>query len=435
MIKIKFIVPSWHHLHNPFLHQPYWEMYYSTILKNNLKEKKIEFELSIIDTRGNPSLVNDIEEADFFLYWIFKTADAIECFDYFNILKDKYPNSIHIAGGTHIEKSQEECSNIFDSIIVGPGENSFPLSIIDHLSKKREKIYMQRWQECKFSDYPHPDRSFLPVTTIVNKELFSPYANYNGTMTYFSRGCIYKCGFCTLNVPGYLQIRSGIKIKEEIEDLKKNYSVNAILLKDEIAIHPNKKVSTEFLESIGNSNIIWRGQTTTQATYEQLKMAKESGCVELAIGVETVDDEVMKIINKSWQDKKQILTFIENAKKLNIKIKICIILGLPGETLDIVKNTIDFIQHHEIEFVNVSGFAPLPGSPIFNDYKNYGIKFIDKDWSKHGHLLYKFSDEEDVGLPFEYEKNSKWGKTFTPQEIANNIMYLQNWLRENNKSY
>ena len=180
---------------------------------------------------------------------------------------------------------------------------------------------------------------------------------------------------------------------------------------------------------------MWRGQTTTQANYEQLKMAKESGCVELAVGVETVDDNVMSIINKSWQDKKQITAFLENSKKLGIKVKICLILGLPGEPMNILEKTKKFIEDHEIEFANVSGFTPLPGSPIYNNYKEYGIKEINNDWSKHGHLLYKFSDEEDVGLPFEYEKNSKWGKTFSRKEIAENIISLQNWLRDNNKSY
>ena len=67
------------------------------------------------------------------------------------------------------------------------------------------------------------------------------------------------------------------------------------------------------------------------ATFEQLKLAKESGCVELAFGVETVDDKVMQIIDKSWQNKESITRCIEYAKKVGIKVKICLILGLPGK--------------------------------------------------------------------------------------------------------
>ena len=71
MINIKFIVPSWHHLFNPFLHQPYWEMYYATNLKNKLNELKIDHKISILDTRGDPELINNVEECDFYIYWIY----------------------------------------------------------------------------------------------------------------------------------------------------------------------------------------------------------------------------------------------------------------------------------------------------------------------------------------------------------------------------
>ena len=49
------------------------------------------------------------------------------------------------------------------------------------------------------------------------------------------------------------------------------------------------------------------------------------------------------------------------------------------------------------------------------------IEFIDKDWDKHAHLLFRFSNSENVGLPFKYKKNTKWGNSFTRDEIISNI--------------
>ena len=110
---------------------------------------------------------------------------------------------------------------------------------------------------------------------------------------------MFHCAYCTYNVPSYLQIKNPELIKKEIIYLKKEYGIEGLLVKDEVAISPNKKVSTAVFDAIGETGIVWRGQTTTQASYDQLKMAKESGCLELAVGVETVDEGVMKIINKS----------------------------------------------------------------------------------------------------------------------------------------
>ena len=57
------------------------------------------------------------------------------------LLKKKYPKSIHAAGGTHVDMCQEECVKHFDSIIVGPGEESFINVIKDYNNNKLLKKY------------------------------------------------------------------------------------------------------------------------------------------------------------------------------------------------------------------------------------------------------------------------------------------------------
>ena len=156
--------------------------------------------------------------------------------------------------------------------------------------------------------------------------MFKQYGDYNATMVYFSRGCFYNCSYCVYNVPNQLQSKSPGLITQEIQEL--NQLRYTILLKDEIALNPNKKIFHSQMEAIGNENIKWRGQTTSVGTDEHLKLASETGCLELSVGVETVDNNVIKMINKKWQNDKIIKTFIENAKNYGIKIKMCLIFGL-----------------------------------------------------------------------------------------------------------
>ena len=236
-------------------------------------------------------------------------------------------------------------------------------------------------------------------------------------------------------MPRLLQTKSTDLIRDEIRYLKKNYNINSLLLKDEVAISPNKKISQEILTTIGNEDIVWRGQTISIASYDQLKLAKESGCLELAVGVETVDNDVMKVIDKTWQNEKIIKDFIENCKKLDLKVKICLILGLPGEPKNIVEKTIKFLEETEPEFVSVSGFLPVPGSPIAKNPEKYGISKIENDWSKYGHLLFRFSDDEEVGLPFEYSEDGPFGKGLSQNEIKQNLTSLQGWLKERKMTY
>ena len=128
-MNINFIIPSWHYFDDPFKLQPYWELYYATILR-----KKLNNDANIVftDLRGKSKTnvdfsetLNNIQESDYYLYWIMKSGDANEVYSIVKYLKDKYPNSKHIAGGTHVDMVKEECQKVFDSIIIGPGENSF----------------------------------------------------------------------------------------------------------------------------------------------------------------------------------------------------------------------------------------------------------------------------------------------------------------------
>jgi anaerobic magnesium-protoporphyrin IX monomethyl ester cyclase len=433
-MRISFVIPTWHYFNDPFKLQPYWELYYATILKDQLGDKA---DINLIDLRGKSKnknkfddVVSSIEERDFYLYWVMKTGDANEVYSIVKSLKKKFPNSKHIAGGTHVDMLADECEKIFDTIIVGPGENSFNLALKSNSSKITES-----YSNVPFAETVYPDRSLLPYTSVFSKEMFKQYGQYNATMVYFSRGCFYNCAYCVYNVPNNLQSKSPKKIEEEISYLKDKFKIEAILLKDEIALNPNKKIFYHQMEAIGKSNILWRGQTTSVGTLDQLKMAKDTGCLELSVGIETVDDKVMKFINKTWQSQKRIAQFIENAKKVGIKIKICLIFGLPGEPKDIVEKTVNFIEKYSPDYVSLSGFCPMPGSPIYNQPEKFGIEHIDKDWDKHAHLLYRFSDSEHVGLPFKYKKETEWGNSFTRDEIVSNIQLVQKWLSKQSMTY
>ena len=432
--KVTFIVPSWHYWIDPLKHQPYWELYYSTYLRSQ------GFDVDVYDMRENGTAnleeaVAKIPERDFYFYWIFKTGDASEIYSIVELLRQRYPAATHAAGGTHVDMCQEECKDIFDSLIVQSGEYSFKRVIEDKRSGNLEKYYFKDYKEASFRDTLYPDRSFLPNERVVNNKIFDQYGEIPATLVYFSRGCMMNCSYCTYNVPNELQTKSPEIIKKEIEYLKTTYGVKGLLVKDEVAISPNKKVSTAMLNAIKESDVLWRGQTISLATRDQLQLAKESGCMELAIGIETVDDTVMNTINKSWQSEKIIHRFMENAKDIGIKIKICLILGLPGEPPDIVAKTIKFLENTEPDYISLSGFLPVPGSPIYKDPKKYGIKHIDKDWNKYSHLLFRFSDEEEVGLPFEYEEDTPWGKSFSRDQIKENIIEVQSWLRERKMLY
>ena len=175
-----FVIPSWHFWKDPLKHTPYWELYYATYIK------KAGFDTDVVDIRSMKEnhkdldlkkIVNKIPERNFYFYWIFKTGDALEIYLITKLLKKKYPKSIHAAGGTHVDMCQEECVKHFDSIIVGPGEESFINVIKDYNNNKLLKKYSVNYKSLNFRDTNFPDRSFLSDNLIANNKMFSHHGS------------------------------------------------------------------------------------------------------------------------------------------------------------------------------------------------------------------------------------------------------------------
>lgn len=435
--KIGVVVPSWHYWANPFKLQPLWELYYATVLQEALPESVVE----VIDLRrvartdSFDDVVDSIPECDAYVFWIMKSGDANEVESIARTLKSKFPRCRTIAGGTHVDMCLGRTLEHFDYAVTGPGETTLVEAIRDDARHLNGKHFKGDYSVDRFDNSPFPDRSLLPFPSIVNKELFSEYGQIPATSMYMSRGCVYSCAFCIYNVPNELQVRNPEILRQEIRYLKSEFGVKGINLRDEVAIHPSPKISEECLTILRDEEIVWRGQTTTLAKRRQLELAKESGCLELSVGVETVDENVMAIINKKWQKEDGIDRFFDDAKDLGIRIKVCLILGLPGEPPDIVEKTIAFLEKANPDYASVSGFDPVPGSPIARFPEKYGIEWIDQDLSKHAHLLFRFSDDEDVGLPFRYAPEGPWGPAFSREKISSNIREVQHWLQERGKVY
>ncbi len=428
-ISIGVVVPFWRYWANPIKLQPLWELYYATQIQNWIPDAEVR----IVDLRDRKTPAD--ASCDIYFYWVMKSADSQDVYGVVRDLRERAPKSVHMAGGNHVDHLTDECAAVFDAVFLGTAENAIPKAIADARSGRLEKIYRTD-VACPFSSYPHPRRHFLPTDRVVNAEHFQQYGGVLGTGAYFSRGCAFHCRFCVYNNPGNFEYRTPEQITAEIEYLKAEYGIGGVNLRDEVCIPINPRVCRDYIEAIGKTGVIWRGQTVPFGHEDMVRLAAEAGCKELALGVENVEsEEVLRISNKPNQSIDKARGYIETLKKHGIKVKVCLIMGLPGETNQVLERTIRFLEEVRPDFVAVSGFDPVPGSPFYAEPERYGIKWIDKDFSRHAHLVYRFGHEEDTGLPFEYADETPFGPGRKRADIVNDIRTLQDWLRERGMSY
>ncbi|MBR9706733.1 radical SAM protein [Candidatus Pacearchaeota archaeon] len=436
MQKIGFIFPSSDYLHDPFRGDPHTHFQILTVLDDRLGNK---VDTSLIDLRGIKRKFAHyvIPEQDVFLHSTY-TLDWEEQKEIVEGIRDRYPNAKHIAGGPHTSCFQKESKQVFDSIILGDGEESIVQAINDNEKNELQQIYEQQGK-IDVKEYPFPRRHYLPHATIARKGLVSrrdnkELENLLSTTVIFSRGCTDKCAFCAM--PGIKKYNPGIRFRDpesieaELEYLKSDFGIQAVSLLDEIGFPPRFDKAQPYIEAIGRTQIPWKGQCRVDnVTKDVAALLADSGCEVMCLGVESVYQNSLDLIKKRIQVE-QSKQAIKLLNKQGIETRVYMIIGLPGEDNKVVEKTWDFIKETNPASVYLSLFTARPGTDVFNNPQNYGIKNIDSDWSKTMHIYGRY-EHERPRLTFEYEDNPFWGKAMKSEEIVDKYLELQQKVIDN----
>ena len=149
-----------------------------------------------------------------------------------------------------------------------------------------------------------------------------------------SRGCPYKCIFCSKSVFGSkLRCKSPEKIVDEIEYLKEYYKIKEIAFYDDI-FTINKKRTLQFIKELEkrNMDILWTCEARVNTvSRELLQEMKKAGCYMLFYGIESGKQEMLNNLKKGITVE-QVESAVEISHKVGIQSVGYFMLGAPGET-------------------------------------------------------------------------------------------------------
>ena len=418
----------------PFRIAPLGSLLLLTILEDEFGDA---LELSFTDLRGvwKDSLIYHIPEKDIYLHYV-TTPEYGEIKNTVENLRRIYPSSRHIAGGPHCNIFPDESAETFDAICLGEGEEVIKEIVRDALERSLKKVYRQQ-VSIDLNAYPYPLRKYLPKPAVVDVGLLNrKYYDLLGTTVLFSRGCPFNCHFCSNQYKGPTRFRSPDLIIEEIEYLKREYSISALVLKDDNGIPIRKEQAIRNLNAIAKTGILWRAQTRANGIEPDIiQLAKDSGCVEITVAIESVWQKSLDIMNKKI-DFIRAKEYIKQLKRAGVDVKILFILGLPGEPKDIAQRTIDFIEEVEPANVSLSILCPIPGSELYKHPEEFGMK-INRDvpFDKYLFAFGRFNEVEKAPRFFEYEMETSFGPSLTTDEILENHAKVQSYLRDHDINF
>jgi len=125
---------------------------------------------------------------------------------------------------------------------------------------------------------------------------------------------------------------------------------------------------------------------------------KEAGCRLLIVGYESGDAQILKNIKKG-ATVQRALDFTRDCHKLGLVVHGDFILGLPGETKESIRNTIEFAKQLDCETIQVSIAHAFPGTEFFDYAKEHGFITNEAMMDDGGHQM---AHIEYPGLPVEY---------------------------------
>lgn len=298
-----------------------------------------------------------------------------------------------ILGGVHATVSPEDAidtKGLF-GICIGEGEEAL-LEFVNALEEKKDfRSVKNFWFRTNgtiiknsvrsliknLDEVPFPDRSIFNYQELLDK-------NYDDGAEFISgRGCYYHCTFCinkTLQTlykgkGHYVRYRSIDNVIKEIKTVISNYSnIKTITFHDDVF---GLKISwlSEFAEKYKRDiQLPFRcNMRADNVNDKHLELLKKAGCIEVWVGVECGNENLRNSLLKKRISTEQILKAFKLLKEYGIKSKAFNMIGLPGETVENIEETIQLNKVIKPEITNSSIFRPYPGTELYDYCK-------DKNW-------------------------------------------------------
>lgn len=218
-----------------------------------------------------------------------------------------------------------------------------------------------------------------------------------------SRGCPYRCAFCMQVLGRQIRRRSAESVCQEIEYAVATYGAHMFDFVDEIFLFDCRETREVLELMIARdlpNRITWNGQTRANFVNPDLiALAKRAGCTGLAMGVESGDDGILKVIEKGITVE-QVRRAVRIIKEAKIPLSTYFILGHPNETKETLLRTVRLSRELNTDTVAVGTMVPYPGTRVF-DMARRGegrYRLIAQDWSDYD--KYGARSLELDGLPY-----------------------------------
>ena len=231
------------------------------------------------------------------------------------------------------------------------------------------------------------DMDVLPMVSPVYKrdltieKYFGGYLRHPYVSFYTGRGCKSRCTFClwpqTISGHRY-RFRSIPKVIEEVQYILKELPQTKEIFFDDDTLTDNHDRVEELAKALGELGfgkpgfpVSWSCNAKANVPRKTLEVLKANGLRLLLVGYESGNQQILHNIKKGLRVD-VARQFTKDCHELGIVIHGTFILGLPGETLETIEETIEYAKEINPHTIQVSLAAPYPGTFLYKQATENG---------------------------------------------------------------
>jgi len=358
-----------------------------------------------------------------------------------------------VLGGVHPTYCPDEALRFCDAVVCGEAEDLWPEVISDFMAGALQRKY-------QMTAFPALENYKSPRV-----ELLSPDAYMTRQCSFTTRGCHFDCEFCSVSPfngkttrrrPVEEVIKELTQVKRwvcgELVDRMSNDTLwNAFLTGLRIRLGIEDGSIVAFVDDLHNSNraycrelwaalkplnIKWGCQSTLFLGDDEdmVKLAAESGCVSVFVGMESLDEGALEETNKPFNRVEKFAQEIKMFHDHGIMVNPGIVFGFDHDDESVFERSVEFLTKNHVELAYFNVLTPLPGTALFDRYTAAG-RIFDHDWSHYDgkHVVYRpsrmtperlqegfyWANHQFYSLPSIWKRLSGTSQRFIPRLLMN----------------
>ena len=403
----------------------------------------------VLDLALQPELYDTLKnefDAPGRIVGITSTTNTIgSALDVAKIVKQYNPDSFVVLGGPHPSILPEDVlsNREVDCVVIGEGE----LSLYNLTSSYKQGSDWKATPGIAFNDVnrviinpqtnyvdnldsiPFPARHLVPFKQYRSSAI--SHKRTPSTCVITSRGCPYKCTFCSNPVHGRkVRSRSPENVIEELKLLKRDFRIRDITFWDDTFTVSKKRVESICRLIIEeNLDLTWSCASRVDTiSPDLLKIMKEAGCWLISFGIESGVGRLREKIHKGITEE-QIFRAFKSCKQAGIETRAFFMLGLPTETVEESEATLSFAKKLNPDFLQFTLTVPYPGSELYNEALSEG--WIPPDWGE----FQTYPEDKPVYVPTgrlpnelrEMQNKAFKSTYFRPSYILKRLWKIRSW--------